>query len=71
MEYLNASVREVVRFAIASPGRLPRVVPQGGKTLVVDGRVVPAGSIIGMSAYTMNFSKGLWGDDAATFNPDR
>ncbi|KAF4334973.1 trichodiene oxygenase cytochrome P450 [Fusarium beomiforme] len=71
IEYLNASVREAVRFAIASPGRLPRVVPYGDKPLVVDGRVVPAGSIIGMSAYTMNFSKELWGDDAATFNPDR
>ncbi|OBS28430.1 hypothetical protein FPOA_02368 [Fusarium poae] len=24
-----------------------------------------------MSAYTMNFSKELWGDDAADFKPDR
>ncbi|RGP81376.1 hypothetical protein FLONG3_520 [Fusarium longipes] len=71
IEYLNASVREAVRFAIAAPGRLPRVVPHGADPLVVDDKVVPAGSIIGMSAYTMNFSKELWGDDAATFNPDR
>ncbi|KAK2035482.1 cytochrome P450 [Colletotrichum zoysiae] len=71
IEYLNASVREAVRFAMAVPGRLPRLVPHGDTPLVVDGRVVPAGSVIGMSAYTMNFSKELWGDDAATFNPDR
>uniref|UniRef100_A0A0D2XSL6 Trichodiene oxygenase n=1 Tax=Fusarium oxysporum (strain Fo5176) TaxID=660025 RepID=A0A0D2XSL6_FUSOF len=69
--YLNASVREAVRFAIAAPGRLPRVVPRDNKPLVVDGLVVPAGSIVGMSAYTMNFSEKLWGDDAAEFNPDR
>ncbi|CVL06422.1 related to trichodiene oxygenase cytochrome P450 [Fusarium proliferatum] len=71
IEYLNASVREAVRFAIAAPGRLPRVVPSNGPPLVVDGLVVPPGSVIGMSAYTMNFSKELWGEDADTFNPDR
>ncbi|KPA35274.1 trichodiene oxygenase, partial [Fusarium langsethiae] len=69
--YLNATVREAVRFAIAAPGRLLRVVPRDGKPLVVDEQLIPAGSIIGISAYTMNFSKKLWGDDAAEFNPDR
>ncbi|PTD11921.1 Cytochrome P450 monooxygenase yanH [Fusarium culmorum] len=69
--YLNATVREALRFAIAAPGRLPRVVPRDSKPLVVDDQVIPAGSIIGMSAYTMNFSKELWGKDAAEFNPDR
>ncbi|CVL08434.1 related to trichodiene oxygenase cytochrome P450 [Fusarium mangiferae] len=71
IEYLNASVREAVRFAIASPGRLPRIVPRNGPPLVVDGQVVPPGSVIGMSAYTMNFSTELWGEDAHTFNPER
>ncbi|EMT72308.1 cytochrome P450 [Fusarium oxysporum II5] len=71
IEYLNASVREAVRFAIASPGRLPRTVPRNAQPLVVGDQVVPAGSIIGMSAYTMNFSKELWGEDADAFNPDR
>lgn len=33
-------------------------------------KVVPAGSVLGISAYTMNFSKELWGEDADTFNPD-
>ncbi|KAH7142873.1 cytochrome P450 [Dactylonectria estremocensis] len=71
IEYLSACAREAVRFAIASPGRLPRVVPKDAKPLVVGGQVIPAGTVVGMSAYTMNFSKELWGDDAATFNPDR
>ncbi|KAH6964630.1 cytochrome P450 [Fusarium avenaceum] len=71
IEYLNATVREAVRFAIPAPGRLPRVVPHDAKPLVVDGQVIPAGTVIGMSAYTMNFSKEIWGEDAATFNPDR
>ncbi|PNP82140.1 hypothetical protein FNYG_04329 [Fusarium nygamai] len=71
IEYLNATVREAVRFAIASPGRLPRTVPRNAPPLVVDGQIVPPGTVIGMSAYTMNFSKELWGEDAHTFNPDR
>ncbi|CEI66255.1 unnamed protein product [Fusarium venenatum] len=69
--YLNATAREAIRFAIAAPGRLPRVVPRDSKPLIVDEQVIPAGSVVGMSAYTMNFSKELWGDDAAEFNPDR
>ncbi|KAF5701364.1 trichodiene oxygenase cytochrome P450 [Fusarium mundagurra] len=70
-EYLNATVREAVRFAMATPGRLPRTVPSNAPPLVVDGQVIPPGSVIGMSAYTMNFSKELWGEDARAFNPDR
>ncbi|KAF5671908.1 cytochrome P450 monooxygenase [Fusarium denticulatum] len=71
IEYLNASVRESVRFAIGSPGRLPRIVPRNAPPLIVNGQVVPPGSVIGMSAYTMNFSKELWGEDADTLKPDR
>lgn len=70
--YLNAVVKEVVRAAHAIPGRLPRVVPSNLKVpLVVDGKVVPAGTVVGMSAYTMHRNKEVWGEDAAIFNPDR
>lgn len=68
--YLNACVRESVRCANAVPGRLPRVVPKGA-LLTIDGRLVPEGTVVGMSAYTMHHDRQLWGDDAASFNPDR
>lgn len=32
-----------MRYAMAVPGRLPRVVPDGAEPLIVDGKVVPAG----------------------------
>jgi cytochrome P450 len=68
--YLMACVRESIRVANAVAGRLPRIVPDNA-SLVVDGKRVPPGTIVGMSAYTMHTSEELWGNDARTFNPDR
>ena len=70
IEYLNACVQEAVRTASPVPGRLPRIVPENFP-LVVDGKSVPPGSVVGMSAFTMHHSRELWGDDAASFNPER
>ncbi|PPJ56484.1 hypothetical protein CBER1_07649 [Cercospora berteroae] len=53
--FLFAVVKESLRFAMAVPGMLPRVVPKRGQPFVVDGMVVPSGTIVGMSAYTMVF----------------
>lgn len=41
--YLMAVVKESVRCAVAQPARLPRVVPDEGEPLIVDGKVVPPG----------------------------
>jgi cytochrome P450 len=69
---LNAVVNESLRCGPALPGRLPRVVPENAKApLIVDGELVPAGTIVGLSASTMHRSPEIWGADAATFNPDR
>ncbi|KAF2772316.1 cytochrome P450 [Teratosphaeria nubilosa] len=70
--YLMACIQESLRIAIAVPGRLPRVVPGGGADpLVVDGKVVPPGTIVGISAYTMHNDEETWGSDARQFNPER
>jgi cytochrome P450 len=70
--YLIACVKESLRIAIPVPGRLPRVVPGVIATpLVVDNRVVPPGSIVGMSAYTMHISEEVWGPNAREFEPER
>lgn len=75
IRYLTACVRESIRVAMAVPGRLPRVVPDYKKTnsapLIVDGMIIPPGTIVGMSAYSMHTSEELWGPDARSFNPDR
>lgn len=71
IEYLTACVNESLRHAMPVPGRLPRVVPQGEAPLMVDGKEIPAGTVVGMSAYTMHYSEELWGSDAREFRPER
>ncbi|KAF9886558.1 hypothetical protein FE257_011330 [Aspergillus nanangensis] len=72
VNYLVACVKESIRMAVGVPGRLPRVVPSNpGRPFMVDGQIVPAGAVVSISAYTMNFSEEQWGPDARSFNPDR
>ncbi|KAF9870284.1 hypothetical protein CkaCkLH20_12248 [Colletotrichum karsti] len=70
LPYLTGVVKECLRMACPVPGRLPRIVPND-KPLIVDGKVVPPGTLVGMSAYNMHFSESLWGPDVNEFNPDR
>ncbi|KAF5580075.1 cytochrome p450 [Fusarium pseudoanthophilum] len=70
-KYLRACINEALRLAMSVPGILPRVVPRRSQPFVVDGKVVPPGTIVGMSAYTMNTDPQIWGQDAHSFNPDR
>ncbi|KAI8228697.1 hypothetical protein K4K54_002034 [Colletotrichum sp. SAR 10_86] len=72
IEYLTACVKEGIRLASAVPSRLPRIVPHNlSEPLVVDGKIVPPGTIVSMSAHTMHSSVDLWGPDARLFNPNR
>ncbi|KAH8705781.1 cytochrome P450 [Talaromyces proteolyticus] len=70
LPYLSACVKESLRLACPVPGRLPRIVPNG-KSLIVDGKHIPSGTIVGMSAYNLHFAESLWGSDVHEFNPDR
>ncbi|KAH8428282.1 cytochrome P450 [Aspergillus melleus] len=70
--YLSACVKESLRIAMPVPGRLPRVVPHDlAQPFVVDNQVIPPGTVVSMSAYTMHTSEEIWGPDARVFNPDR
>ncbi|GKZ35743.1 hypothetical protein AbraIFM66950_006496 [Aspergillus brasiliensis] len=70
--YLSACVKESLRIAMPVPGRLPRVVPQDlAEPFMVDGQVIPPGTIVSMSTYTMHTNEEVWGPDARIFNPDR
>ncbi|PYH67698.1 cytochrome P450 [Aspergillus vadensis CBS 113365] len=70
--YLTACVKESLRIAMPVPGRLPRVVPNNlDEPFVVEGQVIPPGTVVSMSTYTMHTSEEVWGPDARAFNPDR
>ncbi|KAL1854565.1 hypothetical protein Plec18170_004655 [Paecilomyces lecythidis] len=72
IDYLVACVKESLRIGLAVPGRLPRVVPDDPSSpLIVDGKRVPPGTVVSMSAYTMHFNEKIWGLDAREFNPSR
>ncbi|GJC84906.1 N-acetyltryptophan 6-hydroxylase ivoC [Colletotrichum liriopes] len=71
VSFKTACVKESLRFTSAAPGRLPRVVPADGEPFVVDGQVIPPGTIVSMSPHTMHTNVGVWGPDARSFNPDR
>ncbi|CAG8153215.1 unnamed protein product [Penicillium nalgiovense] len=68
----NATVKEALRVGMAVPGRLPRVVPDSlTEPFIVDGKVVPPGTTVSISTYTMHTNTSIWGPDARNFRPDR
>lgn len=57
---------------MAVPGRLPRVVSDSlTEPFIVDGKVVPPGTTVSISTYTMHTDTSIWGPDARKFRPDR
>jgi len=70
LPYLDGVVRETLRYHPAVSMIMERIVPEGGLTLP-DGSVVPAGSFVGMNPYIVGRNKGIFGEDADEFNPDR
>ncbi|KAJ5137071.1 hypothetical protein N7448_005625 [Penicillium atrosanguineum] len=68
----HATVKEALRVGMAVPGRLPRVVPDSlMEPFMVDGKVVPPGTTVSISTYTMHTDTSIWGPDAREFRPDR
>ncbi|KAF2464018.1 cytochrome P450 monooxygenase-like protein [Lindgomyces ingoldianus] len=52
LPYLNAVISETLRLHHPTPGNLPRVAPKGG--MMIAGRFVPGGSVIGVSLYNIH-----------------
>ena len=48
---------------------LERLVPPEGAELC--GQLIPGGTTVGISAWTVNFDKGVFGSDADVFHPER
>jgi cytochrome P450 len=73
LPYLQAVIREGLRVFPPVRNILPKDVPAGGDTVMVDGKPVflPGGVDIGYSALAMHRDKKVYGEDADLFRPER
>ncbi|GAB1317881.1 Pisatin demethylase [Madurella fahalii] len=73
LPYLQAVIREGLRVYPPVRNLLPKDIPPGGDTVMVDGKPVflPGGADIGVSVLAMHRNKRLFGDDADLFRPER
>ena len=69
MPYLQAVIQEGLRCHPAVGMSLPRVTPAGGFEL--DGRFIPAGTVVGANPWVVHQDRDVFGADAADFRPDR
>ena len=71
--YLQAVLREGFRMRPPVTDVVPKKVPAGGDTVVVDGESVflPGGTNIGYSVNGLHSRKDIFGEDAGIFRPER
>jgi cytochrome P450 len=73
LPYLQAVIREGLRIYPPVTDVVPKKVPKGGDTVVVDGKKIflPVGTNIGYCAWGVHRRKDIFGDDAEQFRPER
>ncbi|KAK3941462.1 hypothetical protein QBC46DRAFT_431297 [Diplogelasinospora grovesii] len=69
LPYLDACVKEAFRLHPAPGLPMERIVPEGGMTIA--GRHIPAGTIVGVSAWVVHRNAEIFGEDVETFRPER
>jgi cytochrome P450 len=69
MKYLDACIKEALRLHPAVGLPLERVVPPGG--MEISGRHFEGGTIVGISAWIVQRDKGVYGEDADSWRPER
>ncbi|KAF5542405.1 pisatin demethylase cytochrome P450 [Fusarium napiforme] len=69
MPYLQAVIKEALRLHPATGLPLERVVPKGGAT--ISGRFFPEGAIVGINTWIAYRDRGVFGQDADSFSPER
>ena len=69
LPYLSAVIKEGLRVHPAAGLPLERIVPKGGIELC--GEYIPAGAVVGCSAWTIHRCERVFGTDAETFQPER
>ncbi|KAK3293022.1 cytochrome P450 [Chaetomium fimeti] len=73
LPYLQAVIKEGLRVFPPVRNILPKDIPAGGDTVMVDGKpmFLPGGVDIGYSALAMHRDKKVYGEDADLFRPER
>lgn len=69
MPYLQAVMKESMRLHPAVGIPMPRYVPKGGAE--IDGKWFPAGTVVGINAWVVHHDRGVFGQDADVFRPER
>ncbi len=69
LPYLDACINEGLRLHSTSSLGLPRVVPEGGLTVME--KYFPAGTVLSVPSYTIHRDEGIWGDDVESYSPER
>lgn len=73
LPYLQAVVREGLRVHPPVTDVVPKLVPKGGDSVVIDGKQVflPGGTNVSYCAWGVHHSKEMFGEDADYFRPER
>ncbi|KAI1751875.1 cytochrome P450 [Xylaria castorea] len=69
LHYILAVINEALRIHPSTGLILERKTPKGGVTL--HGQFIPENTIIGVNCWVVNRNKGIFGDDAHGFRPER
>ncbi|KAK8066112.1 hypothetical protein PG997_012859 [Apiospora hydei] len=73
LPYLQAVIKESMRIHAPVTNASPKRVPDGGDTVVIDGRsiFIPGGTNISYAVWTHRLNRRIFGEDAASFRPER
>lgn len=69
LPFLDACIKEAGRLHPATGLALERVVPAGGAEIC--GQRFAGGTVVGMNAWVVHRDRGVFGEDAEEWNPDR
>lgn len=69
LPFLNAAIMEAMRLHPAVGQIFERVTPEGGRK--VCGRYFPEGTLVGISPWVVHQDKGVYGEDADVWRPER
>ncbi|KLU91390.1 pisatin demethylase [Magnaporthiopsis poae ATCC 64411] len=73
LPYLQAVIKEGMRVYSPVTDQVPKTVPRGGDTVVVDGKSVflPGGVNVSYGVWALDRSEAIFGPDAHLFRPER